>query len=68
MTDKITFSTVRKMELELDKLEAQAQEELKVRKTRSLGLLRRELIIECRRRLLHLTIAKKQALATRRCV
>lgn len=58
---KVTLSSVRQMQLELDKLEAQAQQEVKVRKTRSLGLLRMDMVAECRRRLLYISVAIKQS-------
>ena len=59
MSDKITGATVRKMRMELDRLYAQAECEIKARNTKGLGLLRKELIEECRRRLTFITIRLK---------
>lgn len=57
----ITLMTVRRMQGELDKLEAQAKEEVKVRKTRGLGLLRMDLVHECRRKLSFISAALKHS-------
>ena len=59
---KVTLATVRRMQVELDELEARAQKEVKVRKTRSLGMLRMDLVAECRRRLFYISVAIKQSL------
>jgi hypothetical protein len=53
------------MELELDELEVQAKQEIKARRTRALGLLRIDLITQCRKHLLYIAVARKQALATK---
>lgn len=58
---RVTLAAVRKMHLELDELEIRAQLEVKARKTRSLGLLRMDLVAECRRRLLYISVAIKQS-------
>jgi hypothetical protein len=59
MSDKITEATVRKMRRELDQLDAQAEYEMKARNTKGLGLLRKELIAECRHRLTFITVRLK---------
>ena len=56
---KVTSDTVRKMQAELDKLEAQARTELNNKETRDLGILRRELVTEFRRRLLFISFSMR---------
>jgi hypothetical protein len=56
---KVTSATVRKMQVELDKLEAQARTELKNEETRDLGILRTELVTEFRRRLLFISFSMR---------
>ena len=59
MATKVTSDTVRKMQAELDKLEAQARTELNNKETRDLGILRRELVTEFRRRLLFISFSMR---------
>jgi len=47
----ITHAAIRQMQEELDQLEAQGKRELKDPSTHAVGLLRVDLIKECRRRL-----------------
>lgn len=61
MTTTVTSVTVRRMRLELDQLEAQARRELNERRTRALGLLRMELVEECRRKLFFISARLKTA-------
>jgi hypothetical protein len=56
---KVTSDTVRKMQAELDKLEAQARTELNNKETRDLGILRIELVTEFRRRLLFISFGMR---------
>jgi hypothetical protein len=56
---KVTSATVRKMQAELDKLEAQARMELNNKETRDLGILRKELVTEFRRRLLFISFSMR---------
>lgn len=51
MVKNITHAAIRQMQEELDQLEAQSKRELKDPSTHAVGLLRMELIKECRRRL-----------------
>jgi hypothetical protein len=64
MSAEITSVTVRRMQVELDQLEAQANRELQNRKTRGLGMLRMALVEECRRKLLFVSIALKRSTHT----
>lgn len=59
MTTMISSVTVRRMRLELDRLEAQARQEQKERKTRAMGTLRMDLVEECRRRLFLISTSVK---------
>jgi hypothetical protein len=51
MFREVTSSTIRQLESEIEKYEAQAKGELEKRKTRAVGLLRADLLRECRQRL-----------------
>ena len=51
MAKNITHAAICQMREELDKLEAQAKLELKDTRTHAVGLLRMDLVAECRRRL-----------------
>ncbi len=51
MVKNITHAAIRQMQEELDQLEAQGRRELKHPRTHAVGLLRVDLIKECRRRL-----------------
>jgi hypothetical protein len=51
MVREITLSAIRQLESEIEKCEAQAKRELEKRKTRAVGLLRADLLRECRWRL-----------------
>ena len=51
MVRGITSSAIRQLESEIEKDEAQAKRELKKRKTRAVGLIRADLLQECRQRL-----------------
>jgi hypothetical protein len=57
----VPLSAVRELQLEIDRLEAQAKMELKDSQTRSLGSLRMDLVEECRRRLTFITYMIKDA-------
>jgi hypothetical protein len=48
----ISHSAVRQLQLELDPYEEQAKEEIRSPQTHSLGMLRMDLVTECRRRLM----------------
>ena len=58
---KVPLSAVRELQLELDRFEAQARMEMKDSQTRSLGSLRKDLVEECRRRLMFITYMIKDA-------
>ena len=64
MAKQITLATVREMLQEMDQMEAQAERELKSRSTRGLGLLRKDLVEECRRSLGLMTIRIKMNKST----
>ena len=51
MVRGITPSAIRQLESEIEKCEAPAKGELEKRKTRAVGLLRADLLRECRQRL-----------------
>ena len=51
MVREITPSAICQMESEIEKCEAQVKRELEKRKTRAVGLLRADLLRECRQRL-----------------
>ena len=51
MVKNTTNAAIRQMQEELDQLETQGRRELKDRKTRAVGMLRIDLVQECRRRL-----------------
>jgi hypothetical protein len=51
MVKNITDAAIRQLQEELDQLEAQGRRELKDPSTHAVGLLRVDLIKECRRRL-----------------
>ena len=51
MVKNIMHTAIRRMQAELDQLEAQGKREVKDPNTRAMGLLRVDLIKECRRRL-----------------
>lgn len=51
MVKNVTRAAIRRMQAELDQLEAQGKRELKDPNTHALGSLRVDLIKECRRRL-----------------
>jgi hypothetical protein len=57
----VPLSAVRELQLELDRLEAQAKMEIKDSQTRSLGSLRMDLVEECRSRLTFITYMIKDA-------
>jgi hypothetical protein len=58
---EVPLSAVRELQLELDRLEAQAKMEMKDSQTHSLGSLRRDLVEVCRRRLTFITYMIKDA-------
>jgi hypothetical protein len=58
---EVPLSAVRELQLELDRSEAQAKMEMKDSQTRSLGSLRKDLVEECRRRLMFITYMIKDA-------
>ena len=51
MVKDITHTAIRRMQAELDQLEAQGKCEVKDASTHAMGLLRVDLVRECRRRL-----------------
>jgi hypothetical protein len=55
----ISLSAVRQLQLELDPYEEQAKKETLSAETHSLGLLRMDLVRECRRRLMFLSFMVK---------
>jgi hypothetical protein len=57
----VPLSAVQELQLELDRLEAQAKMEMKDSQTRSLGSLRMDLVRECRHRLTFITYMIKDA-------
>ena len=57
MAKKITHAAICQIRKELDQLEVQAKLELKNPRTSAVGVLRMDLIEECRRRLLCITTA-----------
>jgi hypothetical protein len=57
----ISLSAVRQLQLELDRYEVLAKRETQDQQTRSLGLLRMDLVTECRRRLLFFSFMVKDA-------
>jgi hypothetical protein len=58
---KVPLSAVRQLQLELDRFEERAKMEMKDSKTRSLGLLRKDLVEVCRRRLTFIIYMIKDA-------
>jgi hypothetical protein len=58
---RISLSAVRQLQLELDPFEEQAKIEMQDPQTHSLGLLRMDLVEECRRRLMFITYMVKDA-------
>jgi hypothetical protein len=58
---RISLSAVRQLQQELDPFEEQAKKETQDPQTHSLGLLRMDLIEECRRRLMFITYMVKDA-------
>jgi hypothetical protein len=61
MVREITLSAICKLESEIEKSEAQAKREIENRKTRGIGLLRADLLWECRHRLTFLKYMLKDA-------
>jgi hypothetical protein len=57
----ISLSAVRQLQLELDPSEAKAKIETQDPQTRSLGLMRMDLVTECRRRLMFFSFMLKDA-------
>jgi hypothetical protein len=57
----VSLSDVRRLQRELDRFEKQAKMETQDLKTHSLGLLRTDLIAECRHRLTFITYMVKDA-------
>jgi hypothetical protein len=57
----ISLSAIRQLQLELVHYEEQAKIETQDRQTRSLGLLRMDLVTECRRRLMFFNLMVKDA-------
>jgi hypothetical protein len=58
---RISLSAIKQLYLEQEQFEKQAMLEIKDRHTRSLGIVRLDLIEECRRRLLFLRYMLKDA-------
>jgi hypothetical protein len=58
---EVPLSAVRQLQLELDGFEEQAKMEMKDSHTHSLGLLRKDLVEVCRRRLMFITYMVKDA-------
>jgi hypothetical protein len=58
---RISHSAIKRLQLELDRLERQAKREIDNLRTRSLGTMRLDLIEECRRRLKYLSYMAKDA-------
>ena len=56
VTKKITQASICQMREELDQLEVQAKRELKDPNQHAVGLLRMDLVEECRRRLIFITM------------
>jgi hypothetical protein len=57
----VSLSAVRSLQLELNRFERRAEVESKDLKTHSLGLLRKDLVQECRHRLMFITYMVKDA-------
>jgi hypothetical protein len=58
---EFSHSAIRQLYLELHKVEKQAKGEMKTSQTRGLGLLRMDLVEECRRRLIFIKYMLKDA-------
>ncbi|MCU1296300.1 MAG: hypothetical protein JWO91_578 [Acidobacteriaceae bacterium] len=58
---KTPLSAIRHLHAELDRFEKQAQEEIKDQRSHALGILRLDLIEECRRRLIFISYMVKDA-------
>ena len=63
----ITNAAVRQIREELDELEVRAKHELKGQITHAVGLLRKDLVAECRRRLYFIESTMIRELITNEC-
>jgi hypothetical protein len=59
--NQISLSAIKRLRMELDRVERRARMEIRDARTRAIGIVRLDLIEECQRRLMFLSVMVKDA-------